>query len=165
MPDHPTTVHALDSLQQIDRTKDIDSWSIRLYFLSRHPGLLALVSLSVVLIGLGVAWLIQKPFLASVGLDFKPGQLEAELAKPKPDLAAVVKMLPKAAHFYFEDTPAKDWIDRSQLAETEKLVAKAIWDSFAESDGFEPGADLLYYAHYIRPIRYANELIGDYYFL
>ena len=158
-------MHALESLQQIDRTQKIDGWNIRLYFLSRHPGVLALFALVVLLIGLGVAWLIKKPFLDSVGLGFNPKLLQSELAKDKPDLATVVQMLPKAAHQSLTNVPASEWIKESHLIETEKLVATAIWASLQEAGGFDPTADLLYYAHYIRPLRFANELIGDYHLL
>ena len=156
-------VHALDSLQKIDRTQNIDGWNVRIYFLSRNPRVLALVALVVLLTGLGLAWLVQKPLLSVLVGEFKSAELQVELAKRKPDMAAVLEMLPKAAHLYFEDVPASEWIEESNLVDTEKLVANALWASLEEGDEFEPSADLLYYAHYIRPLRFANELVGDHY--
>jgi hypothetical protein len=156
-------VHALDSLQQIDRSQNIDGWNVRIYFLSRNPRVLALVALVVLLIGVGLAWLVQKPAASVPVSEFKSTELQVELAKRKPDMAAVIEMLPKAAHLYFEDVPASEWIEESNLVETEKLVANALWASLREGNEFEPSADLLYYAHYIRPLRFANELVGDHY--
>src|SRR5205085_8556189 len=37
----------------------------------------------------------------------------------------------------------------------------AYWDSLHSSFN-EPSAELIYYAHYIRPMRFANELVGDF---
>ena len=151
-------------LNQIDRSQNIDGWNVRLYFWSRNPKLLFGISLIIILVGLGIAWAVQKPLLAILQPDeFKPEVLKEELAKEKPDAGAVLEMLPKAAEYWLEDVPADQWIIASKLTQTEKLVANAYWTSAKLEDGFEPSADLLYYAFYVNPLRYANELIGDHY--
>jgi hypothetical protein len=148
-------------LNQIDRSQNIDGWNVRLYFWSRNPKLLFGISLIIILLGLGIAWAVQKPLLAVLQPDeFKPEVLKEELAKEKPDAGAVLEMLPKAAEYWLEDVPADQWITASKLTQTEKLVANAYWTSAKLEDGFEPSADLLYYAFYVNPLRYANELIG-----
>ncbi len=152
-------MHALESLQKIDRTTQIDGWNVRLYFLSRNPRVLTLITLVILLLGVGIAWLVQKPLQEVLGPQFKATDLQAELAKPQPAVASVVEMLPKAAAMLVDEVP--EWITASQLSETEKLVTNAIWTSFQEGD--EPTADLLYYAHYVRPLRFANEAVGDQY--
>ena len=83
-------MHALDSLQQIDRTQNIDGWNVRIYFLSRNPRVLALVALVLLLIGFGLAWLMQKPLASAPVVAFKPAELQVELAKRKPDLACSI---------------------------------------------------------------------------
>lgn len=149
---------------QIDRSQNIDGWNVRLYFLSRNPKLLFCIAFLILAIGVGTAWMVQKPFTQVVqNEDFNVQTLRDELTTGKPDAAAVLQMLPRAANIWLEDVPADAWIASSNLSQTEKLVATAYWTSLRLEDGFEPSADLLYYAHYVNPIRYANELIGDHY--
>ncbi len=154
----------LEQLQQIDRSQKIDDWNVRLYFLSRHPWVLLAVAVLIVGLSLGVAWFVQKPFMEVLGLDDGDGKaLQAELAKPKPQMDAVLPLLENAAGSWSGEVPADQWIAQAQLSQPEKLVAQAYWASLHEWHGFEPSADLLYYAHYVKPLRHANELIGDHY--
>jgi protease PrsW len=157
-------VDNLEQLQTIDRSQNIDGWNVRLYFLSRNPKFLFCVAFFTVLLGIGIAWMFQKPVLETLpDQDFKSQTLRDELAKEEPNAAAVLEMLPRAAKIWMEDVPADSWIEQSKLSQSEKLVATAYWTSLRLEDGFEPSADLLYYAYYVNPLRYANELIGDHY--
>jgi protease PrsW len=157
-------VDQLEQLQQINRSQNIDGWNVRLYFWSRNPRLLFWISLVILLIGVGIAWTVQKPLEAVLLTEeFQSGTLKDQLAKEKPDAATVLEMLPRAAANWSEDVPADQWIQSSKLTQTEKLVATAYWTSLRLEDGFEPSADLLYYAYYVNPLRHANELIGDHY--
>lgn len=149
---------------QIDRSKQIEGWNVRLYFLSRNPVVLFCIAFVIVGLGVAGAWLFQKPFVEVVQQEeFKAETLRDELAKEQPDTGAVMQMLPRAARIGMEDVPADTWVSSSKLSQTDKLVAIAYWTSLRLGDGFEPSADLLYYAYYVNPLRYANELIGDHY--
>jgi RsiW-degrading membrane proteinase PrsW (M82 family) len=160
----PKPVDQLDQLPQIDRSQNIDGWNVRLYFLSRNPRFLFWISVVILLIGFGGAWFLQKPLEAVLQEeDFKAETLKRELAKEKPDADAVLIMLPRAANLWLEEAPADQWIESSKLSQTDKMVAMAYWTSLRMEDGFEPSADLLYYAYYVNPLRHANELIGDHY--
>lgn len=157
-------MNKLEQLQQIDRSQNIDGWNVQLYFFSRNPWVLLSVAVVIVGISLGVAWFVQKPLKEVLGLDDGASKaLQAELAKPKPQMEEVLALLPKAADSWTEEVPADQWIAASALTQPEKLVAQACWASMNEWHGFEPSADLLYYAHYVRPLRFANELLGDHY--
>jgi RsiW-degrading membrane proteinase PrsW (M82 family) len=156
-------VDKLQQLQTIDRSQNIDGWNVRLYFLSRSPKVLFCIAFFILLLGVATAWLAQKPILESFLGEFKAQTLKEELAKENPDTSAVLEMLPKAARSWLEDVPADTWIASSNLSQADKLVAAAYWTSLRLEDGFEPSADLLYYAYYVNPLRHANELIGDHY--
>jgi RsiW-degrading membrane proteinase PrsW (M82 family) len=156
-------VDKLEQLQTIDRSQNIDGWNVRLYFLSRSPKILFCIALVILLMGVATAWMVQKPILESFLGEFKAQTLKEELVKESPDTSAVLQMLPKAADMWLEDVPADTWIASSNLTQTDKLVTTAYWTSLRLKDGFEPSADLLYYAYYVNPLRYANELIGDHY--
>jgi protease PrsW len=161
---HRPAVDQTVQTQQIDRSKNIDGWNVRIYFLSRNPKLLFCIAFMVIAAGIGIAWMVQKPFAEVLQEeDFKAQTLRDELEKQKPDAASVLRMLPRAANLWLEEVPADTWIGASNLEQTEKLVATAYWTSLRLEDGFEPSADLLYYAYYVNPLRYANELIGDHY--
>ena len=153
----------LESLQKIDRTQHIDSWNVRLYFLSRHPWVLIGIAAFVMIVATGAGWFLQKPFpKAFGGLPFDPETLKSELEQPAPDMKKVLGMLPQVSRRWIDGESVRVWIAASHLSDNEKLVAQATLTSMHE-DSFEPNADLIYYAHYVRPLRYANELIGDYY--
>lgn len=150
---------------QIDRTQNIEGWNVKLYFWSRQPHFLLALALAIIGIALVVAWFVQKPFREALGLDNEPAKaLQAELAKPKPEMEKVLELMPEAADFGTDQPEAEPWITQSQLSQPDKLVAQAYWASMHDwLVGFEPSADLLYYAHYIRPLRHANELLGDHF--
>ena len=58
------------------------------------------------------------------------------------------------------ESDVSGWIHASGLSDAHKPVALAFWESLVA--GFaEPNADLLYFAHYIYPVPFANELVGD----
>ena len=154
----------LEQLQKIDRSQNIDSWTIQLYFFSRNRWVLLGVAAAIILIALGIGWLIQKPPRSSHDAKDPSKALQAELAEPKPDMEKVLTLIPRVPRSWRgENAPAIEWITQSKLSEPEKLVAQAYWNSLQDWRGFEPSADLLYYAHYVRPLRYANELLGDHY--
>ena len=155
-------MQALEHLQKIDRSQNIDGWNVRIYFASRDPHVLMGIAAALITIALGIAWFVQKPLREMLGLDFKKEQLQSELNAPHPDVARVLQILQQAAGS-FDEVPADEWIVASNLDEAGKLVAGAYWTSLMSGDGFEPSADLLYYAHYVKPLRHSNELIGDHY--
>lgn len=157
--------NALDQLQKIDRSQNIDGWNVQLYFLSRNPGVLLAIALVIVAMAVGLAAWVQKPIshTSSAAHSRTAKDLHKELARPKPKMAEIVAILPEVAYDAEEDTQVAQWIAASALTASEKLVAKAAWASLQEGDGFEPSADLLYFAHYVKPLRFANELIGDHY--
>jgi RsiW-degrading membrane proteinase PrsW (M82 family) len=158
-------VDRLQQLQQIDRSQNIESWNVRLYFLSRNRYVLMGFAAAVIAISFGIAWVVKKPLRAVLGFDKNPTKaLQTELAEPKPEMEKVLELMPKLARSWRnDDAPAGEWITKSALSEPEKLVAQAYWVSLQDWSGFEPSADLLYYAHYVRPLRFANELLGDHY--
>ena len=156
--------NALDQLQKIDRSQNIDGWNVQLYFFSRNPGVLLAVAVFIVGICFGIATWVQKPVSKAVPVQILTTEdLKKELAQPKPDMAKVIAVLKDVAFDADEDVPVGEWITGAALTPSEKLVAKAAWSSLTEGDQFEPSADLLYYAHYVKPLRFANELIGDHY--
>ena len=156
--------NALDQLQKIDRSQNIDGWNVQLYFLSRNPGVLVAIALLIVAASFGLATWVQKPVSKADPVHFRTAEdLHQELTLPQPKMAEVVAILQDVAYDEDEDGQVAQWIASSTLTQPEKLVAKAAWSSLQEGDGFEPSADLLYYAHYVKPLRFANELIGDHY--
>lgn len=158
-------VDRLEQLQKIDRTQNIDSWTIQLYFFSRNRYVLMGVAAAIILISVGIGWFVQKPLRSALGLDKDPSKaLQAMLAEPSPDMEKVLALMPHVPRSWrAANAPAVEWITQSKLSEPEKLVAQAYWTSLQDWAGFEPSADLLYYAHYVRPLRFANELLGDHY--
>lgn len=159
-------VTRIDQSQPVDRSKVRRRWSGRLYFLSRNPRVLFWIAFTILFAGVGMAWVVQKPFAEVHRKEgFTALALREELAKEKPDAAAVIRMLPLAAELRSEEVPADTWIAASKLSQAERLVATAYWASLRPpSGGSELSADLIYYAHYVKPLRYANELVGDHYF-
>lgn len=155
-------MNALESLQSINRPpQEIDGWNVQLYFLSRSPRVLLGIAAVLLTIAVGIAWFVQKPLLEIIGGSAQQAALKAELAVPSPSIKRVLELLPQVAAF--EAAPAPEWIAASQLSQPDKMVAGALWTSLQEGDGFEPSADLLYFAHYAKPLRFANELIGDHF--
>ena len=158
-------MNALESLQNINRPQpeEIDSWNVRLYFASRSPRVLLGIAVAILTVAIGVAWFVQKPLLEVIGGTAQQAALKGELARPQPSIQRILELLPQVASHSFSAVPAPDWIAASHLSHTEKMVAAALWTSVEEGDGFEPSADLLYFAHYANPLRFANELIGDHF--
>jgi RsiW-degrading membrane proteinase PrsW (M82 family) len=153
-------MQALEKLQQIDRSTEIDGWNVRIYFACRNPRVLMAIAFAILAIATGIGWIVQRPMAKAFGAKLGGEDLKAELGQPHPDMERIVEMMPEAV---FANDSLQNAIATSQLSQTEKMVATALWTSLHDGDGFEPSADLLYYAHYIKPLRYANELIGDHY--
>jgi RsiW-degrading membrane proteinase PrsW (M82 family) len=156
-------MEALQPIHQIDRSQNIDGWNVRIYFASRNPRVLLAVAVLVMAVAIGIAWFVQKPVLEAFGIELHGETLQTELKKEQPDMERVLEGLPRAARSLLGGVQAKDWIAASKLSQSEKAVATALWTNLSEDRGMEPGADLLYYAHYVKPLRYANQLIGDHY--
>lgn len=151
-------MNPLDRFQQIDRSRDLDSWSIRIFFWSRSTRVLGLCVAVILLAAAGVAWTMAAP--DSEGRAQKTHQLRRELASPKPRMEAIARAisempLEEAAFIFVEEE-----ISNSKLRETDKTLVTAMLDSLA-LDPPEPSADLLYLAHYVHPVRHANECLGD----
>lgn len=158
------STNALDHFQKIDRSQNIDGWRVRMYFLSRHPSVLLGVALAILALAAGIAWLVQKPAADRKEKHHRGvEEFRQELTKPKPDIATIIRLLPRAAYVAHESATGEQWIANSQLSQTEKLVVTAAWKSSSGRNQLEPSADLLYYAHYVKPLRFANELLGDFY--
>lgn len=155
---------APDQLQTIERSQNIEGWNVRIYFASRNPWVLMAVAAAIVVIAVGVAFFVQKPMEKWLPqLAPTPDDLRAELEKAQPGMARVFDLLPTAAWDPEAETLVPRWIADSKLSKTEQMVASAAWSSIQAEDSFEPSADLLYYAHCVKPLRYANELIGDHF--
>jgi len=149
---------------RINRSQNIEGWNVKLYFWSRQPHFLLALAVAIIALSLVVAWFVQKPLREVLGLDADAGKaLQAELAKAQPGMEKVLELMPEAVDAGIEQPEAEPWIAQSQLSQPDKLVAQAYWISMHDWHGFEPSADLLYYAHYIRPLRHANELLGDHF--
>ena len=156
------------TLPEIDRTAPIDGLAIKLYFWSRSPYVLAGLAALILSIAGGVGWWLQAPDGFSHG---RPDQAFIdELDKPQPDMARVLELL---AGFQHQETgrlgrilaaarfsDPSERILRSQLSKDEKAVAVAYADSLLAYDG-DPGADLLWLAHQVKPLPHANELVAD----
>jgi hypothetical protein len=148
----------LERLQKIDRSQEIDGLAVQLYFWSRSPKVLLSTSLTILFIALGVAWLLQRPIVA-------PGsgttqEIRGELAKAAPSVSAVIRSLQSSPEGAIGLAISEEDVNTSQLTGTEKMLLNAVLKSASEWPP-EPTADLLYLAHYVRPVRHANEAIAD----
>ena len=89
---------SLESLHKIDRTQNIESLSVRLYFWTRTPRVLCAVAGIILAIGLGVAFFLKLPdeFVVESG----GSALHAELQKDAPDMEKVIALLSRrGTHF------------------------------------------------------------------
>ena len=148
----------LENLQKIDRTQNIESLSVRLYFWTRSPRVLCAVAGIILAIGLGVAFALKSPdgWMTDAG----SGALHAELQKDAPDMEKVIALMSRRGKHFIARADGADWIAASKLSTSDRAVAASFWESLTHWP-LEPGADLLYFAHYVHPMRYANELVGD----
>ena len=150
---------ALERLQKIDRTQQIDGWSVRLYFWSRSAKLLALFTLGTLCISLGLSW-----YFGNNSGSGAFGPLVSELARAQPDFDVTLASMVKGrtnSPIGHASAPMGEWIGESKLDEAEKIVALAFWKSLG---GVFPqaNAELLFHAHGVKPFRRANELVGDF---
>ncbi|MEA3186325.1 MAG: protease PrsW [Chthoniobacter sp.] len=124
---------------------------------SHHPYALAGFAGAVVALAMLAAWFVRGDETSRP----KPvhRDLAGELKKPRPDLEKVLLALPET--WEIDDQPVTTALEKSQLDHAGKMVAAAYWDSLHPSSG-EANAELIYYAHYIHPVRFANELVGDF---
>lgn len=150
------------TIEGIDRSAHIDGFSIRLYFWSRNP--LVLATVAIVILGIGLAlghWLGTNTADAMVA---PIHALRTELQQPQPDSAKVFEQLGGSSGeiemLLASSSGVQDWIRKSKLSDADKSVAVAYCDS-RSTYGDEPSADLLWYAHQLRPLLHANELVGD----
>jgi RsiW-degrading membrane proteinase PrsW (M82 family) len=151
-------MQSLASLQQIDRSQNIDGVGVQLYFASRSPRVLATIAALIFAIGLGLAYWLRSP--DSLWDGKTPAAVEGELKKDAPDMEKVIALLQRGATNTASSAELATAIEKSKLPAPEKAVAGALLESLTQWP-IEPSADLLYYAHYVHPIRFANELVGD----
>src|SRR5438309_1709658 len=139
---------ALERLQKIDRTQEINSAGIELYFWSRSPHVLASFAGIVIALALAAAWFVRGQETSHT----KPVQhdLADELKNPQPDLGKVILALAHTSEWYLEDEPVTAALEKSKLDHAGKMVAAAYWESL-HSWPQEANAELIYYAHYIHP--------------
>ena len=98
-----TPMQALEHLQKIDRSQNIDGWNVRIYFASRDPHVLMGIAAAFLTIALAIAWFVQKPLREMLGFDFKKEQLQSELSAPHPDMDRILALLAKAADSFEEE--------------------------------------------------------------
>ena len=96
---------ALERLQKIDRSNEIDGWNIRLFFWSRDPRLLAITAAAILLLGVAAAWCVRGEELTA--RQPGAGDLQKELARPKPDAAKIIELLPTAESEMMSVTPLR----------------------------------------------------------
>ncbi len=146
------------------RDQHIESWNVRIYYWSRSLPILAGIAAALLVISAGLGWCLQDRTPTEKMLHRnRRDTLETELKKEKPELNAVLEHLQMERYRSRVESSAlevADAIQTSKLPNEAKYVAAAYWDSVTKGMG-EPNADLLYYAHYIRPLKMANELVGD----
>ncbi len=150
---------ALDRLQKIDRSQNIDCQNVRLYFWSRSGKVLSLFALVMLGLAVGLAWFFGDRSGAGAF-----GPLAEELAGAQPNFDVVLRDLGEGRRRSLLESftaPVAGWIEKSKLNPDEKAVAKAEWESLGAIFP-QANADLLYYAHYVKPLRRANELVGDF---
>ncbi|RYD82627.1 MAG: PrsW family intramembrane metalloprotease [Verrucomicrobiaceae bacterium] len=155
-----------ENLQTIRRDQDIDGWRVRIYFWSRDIQLLSVIALLIFALAGGLGWFLRNPKpqqnLAPNG--GKPQvSLHQELKKEEPDPVLIFEAI-AAETFTLEGevatgTPEK-WITDSKLTTDGKQIAIAYLNSVTAADGL-PSADLFFYSHWVKPFRFANELVGD----
>lgn len=157
-------MHQLEGFRRIQRHQKIEGWNIRIYYWSRDLRILAAVGVAIVAIGVYLAWRWSAPG-GSVATEVRSEDrpvLSTELAKSPPDLLRVATAM-RAMRFRVtraQRIAIASQIQKSALLPADKKVAAAYWESMVAESG-EPSADLLYYAHYVHPLPYANELVGD----
>lgn len=137
---------------------EIDSFSIRLYFLSRDFGVLSAIALLILTLSAGLAWLWRAPEIGSVVVRPPVVEVGALLTAPRPDVERVVALLPAAV--------------QSLPAEFETLIAASAFDigtrriisEYANSlrdYRDEPNARLMILAHQPQPVAWANAAVAD----
>ncbi len=151
-------METLASLQKIDRTQNIESLSVRLYFWTRSPQLLCAVAGVIFAIALGIAFALKSP--DAWASDPGKSALHSELQNDAPDMEKVIALMSRRGTHFVGRSDGAEWIAASKLSTADKAVAAAFWDSLTHWP-LEPGTDLLYFAHYVHPMRHANELVGD----
>jgi len=147
-------------IDQIHRDADIDSATIRLYFLSRDRSVLGLLVILLLALAAGIAFLVQKPSQPAKRSLPPAVELGEQLKSFAPDglrlfqlLIATRTELPKEI---------TEQISQSAMGPNEKLVANALVESIQEGAG-EPNARMLILAHQPEPIPGANESVAELY--
>lgn len=137
---------------------EIDSFSIRLYFLSRDRSVLCLIALLVLSISAGLAWLWRAPELAFAGARPPAAEIEALLLSPTPDPQRLVDLLPAIA----QDVPGgfEQRVNAAALTAGERLVVAAYAASLRDFRD-EPNARLLILAHQPQPPWWANAAVAE----
>lgn len=160
----------LERLQGIRRDQEIDGWRVRVYFWSRDIWLLAGIAAVILSIAGGLGWYLRTPSPVENLLTGKAAEelgksrvsLQEELHKPEPNLPRLFEILASGSFALYDEqgNSPEELIKTSKLPDETKQVAIAFLQSTMEEDGL-PGADLLFYAHWVKPFRFANELVAD----
>lgn len=148
----------LPSPYSINPDESVGHWGIQLRSWSRNPHLLGFIAGAILVSALVLAWKKRGP--DALATSTQSAALQAELARSAPDFESAVRRMREIDPGHISSALVIETIRNSTLSESEKAVMTTYWESL--SAGFsEPVADLLYYAHYIKPLEHANELVGD----
>src|SRR6185369_9086070 len=85
-----TPMQALEKLQQIDRSKEIDGWNVRIFFASRNPRILMATAVLILASATAIGWFVQRPLGKVFGAKRGGEELKAELGLPHPDMKRIV---------------------------------------------------------------------------
>jgi RsiW-degrading membrane proteinase PrsW (M82 family) len=137
---------------------EIDSFTIRLYFLSRDYGVLGLIALLVISISAALAWLWRAPDAMSMVAQPPAREIEALMASPRPDAQRIIELLPLVTRELPADFQRR--LVESSLDPAATLVIGSYAESLREWRD-EPNALLLILAHQPEPAPWANAAVGD----
>lgn len=137
---------------------EIDSFSIRLYFLSRDAGVLGLIALLVISLASALAWLWRAPDPIFTAAKPPAWEVQAIVAAPKPEVQRLLELLPAVARELPADFAQR--VTASALEPGAALVVSAYAASLRDGRG-EATARLLILAHQRQPALWANAAVGD----
>lgn len=147
-------------IDQIHRDAEIDSATIRLYFLSRDRSVLGLLVILLLAFAAGIAWLVQAPTKPVKRALASQAELMEQLKSFAPDAGRVFQLILITRAELAADLG--DQVTASALLSDGKLVANALIESIKVGEG-EPNARMLILAHQPVPVPGANESVAELY--